>query len=155
MAWCHQALINYLNQCWQRSMMPYVVTRPQWVNTLSPGCCISDIHYHCFRQQLVVKGIMIYWVKEIKYFGQYSSVISLLYLNFCCGRPLPQTFMRSELLRQYCGFQGSNVFPTNITRKHFQNVDRDSKPLLLPDQVDQFNSLYAVWLGNPTTPVKP
>ena len=30
MAWCHQATSHYPNQCWQSSMMPYGVTRPQW-----------------------------------------------------------------------------------------------------------------------------
>ena len=30
---CHQATSHYLNQCWHRSMSPYAVTRPQWVNT--------------------------------------------------------------------------------------------------------------------------
>ena len=33
MAWCHQATSHYLNQCWQRSPMPYGITRPQWVKT--------------------------------------------------------------------------------------------------------------------------
>ena len=32
MAWCRQAPSHYLNQCWARSMLPYGVTRPQWVN---------------------------------------------------------------------------------------------------------------------------
>ena len=35
MAWCHQATSHYLNQCWPRSMSPYGVTRPQWVNEIS------------------------------------------------------------------------------------------------------------------------
>ena len=34
MAWCHQAPSHYLSQCWPRSMLPYGVTRPQWVNYL-------------------------------------------------------------------------------------------------------------------------
>ena len=46
MAWCRQATSHYLShgatyyitpclsQCWPRSLSPYVVTRPQWVNTL-------------------------------------------------------------------------------------------------------------------------
>ena len=38
MAWCHQATSHYLSQCWPRSLMPYDVTRPQWVN-----CSISLI----------------------------------------------------------------------------------------------------------------
>ena len=39
-AWCHQATSHCLNQCWPRSLPPYGVTRPQWVNAgkvLSPG----------------------------------------------------------------------------------------------------------------------
>ena len=31
MAWCRQATSHYLSQCWPRSMLPYGVTRPQWV----------------------------------------------------------------------------------------------------------------------------
>ena len=31
MAWCRQATSHYLSQCWPRSLMPYGVTRPQWV----------------------------------------------------------------------------------------------------------------------------
>ena len=34
MAWCHQATSHYLIQCWARSMSPYGVTRPQWVNLM-------------------------------------------------------------------------------------------------------------------------
>ena len=32
MAWCHQAASHYLSQCWPRSMSPYGITSPQWVN---------------------------------------------------------------------------------------------------------------------------
>ena len=32
MAWCRQAASHYLSQCWPRSLSPYGVTRPQWVN---------------------------------------------------------------------------------------------------------------------------
>ena len=34
MAWCRQATSHYLSQCWPRSLSPYGVTRPQWVNLL-------------------------------------------------------------------------------------------------------------------------
>ena len=43
MAWCRQATSHYLNQCWPRSLWPYGVTRPQWVNI--PGCGFS---HHSF-----------------------------------------------------------------------------------------------------------
>ena len=36
MAWCRQATSHYLSQCWPRSLSPYGVTRPQWVNSLVP-----------------------------------------------------------------------------------------------------------------------
>ena len=32
MAWCRQATSHYLSQCWPRSLSPYSVIRPQWVN---------------------------------------------------------------------------------------------------------------------------
>ena len=32
MAWCHQATSHYLSQCWPRSLPPYGITRPQWVD---------------------------------------------------------------------------------------------------------------------------
>ena len=34
MAWCCQATSHYLSQCWPRSLSPYSVTIPQWVNSL-------------------------------------------------------------------------------------------------------------------------
>ena len=39
MAWCRQATSQYLSQCWPRSMLPYGVTRPQWVN----ACVLLNI----------------------------------------------------------------------------------------------------------------
>ena len=36
MAWCRQAASHYLSQCCPRSLSPYGVTRPQWVNPLAP-----------------------------------------------------------------------------------------------------------------------
>ena len=37
MAWCRQATSHYLSQWWPRSLLPYGVTRPQWVNGLVPS----------------------------------------------------------------------------------------------------------------------
>ena len=30
-AWCHKAPSHCLSQCWPRSMLPYGITKPQWV----------------------------------------------------------------------------------------------------------------------------
>ena len=35
MVWCHEATSHYLSQCWPRSISPYDVTRPQWVQLFS------------------------------------------------------------------------------------------------------------------------
>ena len=32
MAWCRQATSHYLSQYWPRSLLPYGITRPQWVH---------------------------------------------------------------------------------------------------------------------------
>ena len=40
MAWCRQAPSHYLSQCCPRSLSPYGVTRPQWVNVcIHPYWC--------------------------------------------------------------------------------------------------------------------
>ena len=52
MAWCRQATSHYLSQCWPRSLSPYGVTRPQWVNAIViskyvSGCyLILQRHYY-------------------------------------------------------------------------------------------------------------
>ena len=33
MSWCRQTASHYLSQCWLKSMSPYDVTLPQWVNS--------------------------------------------------------------------------------------------------------------------------
>ena len=46
MAWCHQATSHYLSQCWPRSLSPYGVTRPQWVNS----CTLEKIKWVTFHR---------------------------------------------------------------------------------------------------------
>ena len=46
MAWCHQAPSHYLNQCWPRSMSPFGINRPQWVNVSNHiKLAINTCHY--------------------------------------------------------------------------------------------------------------
>ena len=45
MAWCRQATRHYLSQSWPRSLSPYDVTRPQWVNGL-PGWTLPPVSLH-------------------------------------------------------------------------------------------------------------
>ena len=54
MAWCHQAPSHYLNQCWPTSMIPYDITRLQWVWVYFPSLNIDIYWFHqlFFRQEL-------------------------------------------------------------------------------------------------------
>ena len=81
MAWCCQATSHYLKQCWPRSLPPYGVTRPQWVNTLWPSddiwchrtwstlvkvmaCCLITPSHYLTHWWLIVKwtpGNNIHW----------------------------------------------------------------------------------------------
>ena len=45
MAWCHQARSHNLGQCWSRSILPYVITRQQWVNLLDSSW--NPMQYLC------------------------------------------------------------------------------------------------------------
>ena len=46
MAWCRQQTSHYLSQCWPRSLSPYGVTRPQWVNgELTPRLIVVTLSY--------------------------------------------------------------------------------------------------------------
>ena len=50
MAWCRQATSHYLSQCWPRSLLPYGVTRPQWVNLTHcvwPSLCTAPLWDIC------------------------------------------------------------------------------------------------------------
>ena len=57
MAWCRQATSHYSSQCWPRSLSPYGVTRPQWVNVeYTPNhfhlCTASPCKYFQNMQQI-------------------------------------------------------------------------------------------------------
>ena len=47
MAWCRQATSHYMSQCWPRSMSPYGVTRPQWVNACLIALLCDKYHILC------------------------------------------------------------------------------------------------------------
>ena len=68
MAWCIQVTNHYLSQCWPRSMSPYVVTRPQFVDM---NCCITQwgivTHYVSAKRTafVSVSGMQRVWYQII------------------------------------------------------------------------------------------
>ena len=50
MAWCRLATSHYPSQCWPRSLLPYWVTRPQWV-TEKKQICYRDSTLTIFSLQ--------------------------------------------------------------------------------------------------------
>ena len=55
MAWCHQAASHYLDQCWPRSISPYGVASPQWVNRVTTTL-------HCILHGQYVPWIMMWFM---------------------------------------------------------------------------------------------
>ena len=56
LAWCHQMPSFNLNQCWQRSMMPYGVTSPQYINVLSS----ASVQFTAYDKSLAICMSKIY-----------------------------------------------------------------------------------------------
>ena len=93
MAWCRQAASHYLNQCWPRSPMPYGVTRPQWVNWLSPGVC----GFHDFKMPVgEQQGTLLMMEKSFLKWSpvQHGSCNCLLLDG---TKPLPEPMLPSYL----------------------------------------------------------
>ena len=42
MAWYRQATIHYLSPCWPRSLLPYDIIRPQWINNTNLSYSVSS-----------------------------------------------------------------------------------------------------------------
>ena len=65
MAWCRQATSHYLSQCWPRSMSPYGITRPQWVNSCTTLIfqAGNDFGDEFDELQYVMKSVMLVKLK--------------------------------------------------------------------------------------------
>ena len=84
MACCHQATSHYLTQCWPRSLSPYGITSPEWVNTLWPS---DTIWWHrssstlvkimaCCLNQCFLISSKILWHSSEGNFSRYTSAIN-------------------------------------------------------------------------------
>ena len=75
MAWCHHTTSHYLNQCWPRSLPPYGVTRPRWVNHVwwdIIGTHLNDINSKTHPARNITHAKIIWFSYAIKCFrGNY------------------------------------------------------------------------------------
>ena len=72
MAWCRQATSHYLSQFWPTSLLPYGLTRPQWVNSLAPW---KYGHCHKLMSNLSYKG------HQIPYLKCFSSCLAVIFMQ--------------------------------------------------------------------------
>ena len=56
--WCRQATNHYLSQYWPRSISPYGITRPQYVNSLWPSDAICWHRSGSTLAQVMACGLM-------------------------------------------------------------------------------------------------
>ena len=102
MAWYRQATSHYLSQCWPRSLLPYGVTRPQWVKR---GPCDNS------RSILFNQAI---WILTKNYVDSMASYCC--YVSFGSGnglvpsgtKPLPEPMLTQISF----AIQGHNEFKT-------------------------------------------
>ena len=59
MAWCRQATSHYLSQCWPRSLTPYGITRPQWVNFNLELFWVTT--FHCLTWMYLFIHALTHW----------------------------------------------------------------------------------------------
>ena len=63
---CLTAPSHYLSQCWPRSLSPYGVTRPQWVESLRPvmHICSPNSGHHWFKKWLAACSLPIHYLSH-------------------------------------------------------------------------------------------
>ena len=65
-----QAISHYLSQCWPRSLLPYDVTRPQWVKTHRSRNKMANILLKKLRRHFLEENFHILipiWLKYVKW----------------------------------------------------------------------------------------
>ena len=90
MAWCRQATSHYLNECLPTSLIPFGITRPQWVN-LSHGEYFRE-NIKMYLHFLSFSNIAMVQVIEILPLGRQGSFywaqsIPLLLMTWCHKEP--------------------------------------------------------------------
>ena len=138
MAWCHQATSHYLSQCWPRSMSPYGVIRPQWVNILLSWTMLQW-HSIVIRKEVQCSAVITWVFSKFSRKTPYSSHVRARYgISFVDSNcALPQSL---QWCRQYNAILYRIITALNCTvhieawakwlpfhRKHFKsNIMREN-----------------------------
>ena len=79
MVWCCQATSHYLSQSWPRSLLPYGITRPQWVkksdiptHPIWSRFCTCSVTMACAK--LLSDVIIIFFSKSKVYFDKINEL---------------------------------------------------------------------------------
>ena len=120
MAWCHQATSHYLSQCWPRSVSPYGIIGPQWVDhqqCYSMTDCWFQTHQAEWEQQTTRSistsdcgnGVS-FWIKNINrppsdqwWPFLHSSVTIVLPTNNAGNWPLGLQYQTSKQQTRWIG----------------------------------------------------
>ena len=116
MAWCRQATIYCLSQCWPRSMSPYGITRPQWVKELAK--------VHCWLEQLVmVHTIAPVW-QTLCRTGHGISLVYPEYSDFST-RIINPFHLGNGIF--YANLANTCIMPANVVTLHVTRTSADIK----------------------------
>ena len=75
MAWCHQATSPYLSQYWPRSLLPYGITRPQWLLLRKLISILGS--WEAFLLNIIIEMALLVEILPCRRHGPVSPVQSL------------------------------------------------------------------------------
>ena len=115
MAWCHQATSHYLSPSWPRSLSPYDITGPQWVNV-----CITSTYTH-------LSNTLLQSLSPIVTISSNLNIISILLDQYQHWRMqyFSSTFSlapKGWLSQHLTDWSSTSVTSFDLIRRHIINV---------------------------------
>ena len=130
MAWCRQATSHYLSHCWPRSLAPYGVTRPQWVNlSQCVHGCICALISKCIWLVFLLRKVLL---KDRSFhICQYiHGIVVLVYQN-----GVQCMVLTVVINKMFCSW---SVMPCAKFRKDLNALDRNTT-------IYNFQIIWIVW----------
>ena len=89
--WCRQATSHYLSQCWSASMLPYGITRPQWVKETCTK--MSNILQMTFSTMYFVTKNFVLIKISFQVVSGGSALVQVTAWSLTYDKPLPEPMM--------------------------------------------------------------